>query len=157
MAEHTQHTLTGKETDLDRVRPETFWYCPECDYWLFRSRRYTHKHDMYPTPEVAEIVIEQNASITQAESIRRRKQEKQEQDEQEPREVGGYYSVEISYSTTHTIRLPAGDKQQAKKLAGEDIDHGTATSAEHTWTNVDRLEVLTEDDNRMDDVPGWPW
>lgn len=154
MAEITQYTLTGDEAQHEYTRPDTLMYCPDCDDWLLRRHRHTHEHDVYESAEAAE----KERRREQADGTNHSPSPGEEDDEDdEPREVGGMFNVTFSYSARHSFRVPAADEEQAKKVAKEKIEWGTCHDADLMHTDTRKTETLTEDDERMEDVPGWPW
>lgn len=153
MAEITQHTLTGDEAQKEYTRPSTMMYCPDCDGWLLRRHRHTHEHDVYESEEAADEARKAEIRGNRTPPI----QDGEDEEDDEPREVGGMFNVTFSYSARHSFRVPAADEEQAQKLAKEQIEWGTCHDADLMHTDTRKTETLTEDDDRMEDVPGWPW
>lgn len=149
MSATAQRTLFGENTDEDYTRPDTFLWCGDCDDWFLRSQRQSHPHELVDSPE----------SESEEEDGGGGNGGGDEDEDDEPREVGGMFTVRRDYNVTYSVSVPAGDEEQAKKLAKEKISvtDDTPIDAHHVHDDVTKTETLTEDDERMEEVPGWPW
>lgn len=145
MNELAQMTLTGDETDEERVVPDTFRYCPRCDERVLRSRE--HPHTVYGDEEAAQTAQNDSASENDATPSYK------EEDDDEPEQVGRWYTVEMSYNMVYSVRIPAQTKRQAKELAEEKKreDGLEFTDGHHVHTNVDRGSTIYEDDDAADE------
>jgi hypothetical protein len=102
MSAHTQQTLTGAETDADRVRPSTLLHCEECGEAVLRSNRFEHPHDLEARQSAKE----------QAQLARLRDQVPSDC----VRETQTY-KVEFHYTAVEVVTVEAEHESEAKRLA----------------------------------------
>lgn len=154
----TQMTLGGEEViDEDvvpRARPETFLYCWETDEWVLRTRQYDFPHKLYTSPKERDRIESMDTG-----PLRVNSGHDWEDDENEPREVGGEYDVRLSFSVTYSKTVVASSKDQAEDRARDllSFSEDAPASADSVHEDVSKVETITEDDDRADDIPGWPW
>lgn len=142
----TQITLDGDKADSGRERPETFMWCDETEQWILRSLRHEWPHELYDSPDAAE-------------KAKRASSGPPEDDEDEPEQVGKMYTVELVYERRFTVKLPAVDENNAKRRAKELHREGEsrASGGHHIHTDVTSGKAIYEDDDEVEDLPGWPW
>lgn len=150
-AHRVQLTLTGEQTDRERERPATLRWCAETEEWVLRSRRFEWDHPLYDNPESVPDNDSSTSSTDHGDT--------EEDDEDEPREVGGVFTVELSYDVTFRKEVIAADEEQATTLAKERLDFRDDCPADAIPLHDEayKHETLTEDDDRCDEMPGWPW
>lgn len=146
-----QQTLTG-ETAESRDRPKTMLYCPECDEWILRSRRFDHPHDLFDPDEQDDGPVDTGDDVIAP-------SDDEEDEEDEPRHVADEYTVELIYERRFSVTLPAVDERNAKERAKELHREGESrrSGGHHLHTAVSKGKAIYEDDDEVDDLPGWPW
>lgn len=141
----TQQTLTG-ETAESRDRPKTMLYCVECDEWFLRRKRFDHPHDLVD-PDDGPVDLGDDVAAPD------------DEEEDEPRHVADEYTVELIYERRFSVTIPAVDEQNAKERAKELHREGESrrSGGHHLHTAVSKGKAIYEDDDEVDDLPGWPW
>lgn len=127
-----QQTLTGETIETtERDRPSTFVYCPECDEWLLRGDRHTHPHETVDAPGDSDDGDDTDADGSGGAD--------------EPEVVGRYYDVELSFTTSYYLRVPAYSTRDAKKVAEALTWHETPHDYELVWADTRELSDITAD------------
>lgn len=152
MSTTAQQTLSGDTTDEGYDRPQTFLWCTQCEDWFLRSARYSHPHELVSSKNSESESSDKGGGGGGDD-------EDGEDEDEEPREVGGMFTVRKQYNVTFTATVAAGSEEQAESLADDEISitEDTPVDAHQVHDEVTKTETLTEDDERMEDVPGWPW
>lgn len=145
-----QTTLSGEQTDHERERPDTFQWCEETEEWVLRSRRFELEYPLYDDPDSVPS-DDGNSTTTSLED--------DDEDDDEPREVGGVFSVSLSYDVTYRKEITAANEKQAIELAKDELSHrdDCPVDAIQLHDDATKQETLTEDDERCEEMPGWPW
>ena len=138
-----QLTLEGDTTDAVRTVPSTMMYCASCEDYVLRSRTSEHD-DVYDT--YGAYVESLDDSVVKKSS-------------DEPRVVGGVYEVTVSYSVDYMKRVVAADHNQAEQIAKDSISFAddTPDDAIHLHDDTVKIEDIDEEDDRAEELPGWPW
>jgi hypothetical protein len=97
----TQLTLTGEQTDKQRVRPGTLLWCDKCEDTILRSEKVAHEHDM------EDLMAYEKAEL-------------QNLDEKIPDHAKvetQQWMVEFHYTAVERVKVEASDKHDAKEAA----------------------------------------
>ena len=138
----SQRTLSGDELDDERQRPSTLLFCPQCDEWILRSRRYDHDHELYDdTTEAFDYdvpdTVEPDTEI----------------DIETNERVGAEYEIELSYNVEFRFNILAATDSRAKEIAEEMVDYPSNCADAfqvHSRTTT-RREIYADDDGIPDD------
>ncbi len=148
-----QITFNGEPVDDPREKPDTFLWCNEEKTYVLRSLKAEWPYELYDSRDAAPSESEvDNSTVTTDD-------DGNGDEEDEPREVGGVFTVSLAYDVTYNKKIIAADKDQAVKLAKEELDFrdDCPVDATHLHDDAIKRETLTEDDDRCDEMPGWPW
>lgn len=108
----SQQTLSGATLDSERERPSTMLFCPRCDGWILRSRKYDHEHTLYDSP--ADCYGDDETDTVDLDT---------EIDIEPNEQVGAVYDIELSYSVDFRFQIVAGTENQAKEIAEQLVEY----------------------------------
>lgn len=134
-----QVNLVGETVEGERERPDTHKYCRQCEEWITGPERRRHPHALNDMPKEQE--------------------DEEEEEEDEPEEVGKKYRVEKIREQRECVVVYAINENQAKSQADDKFREGEGElcGGHHLHTNVDSLKTIYDDDEEVENFPGWPW
>ena len=139
----SQRTLSGDEIDEERQRPSTLLFCPQCDEWILRSRRYDHDHELYDDPTEAFDDDDDSDSVELGTST----------DIDSNEAVGGVYDVELSYTVDFRFQIVASTEHRAEEIADLLVEYPSNCADAHQVHSRtrQRKEIYADDDGIPDD------
>ena len=134
-----QSTLSGGQAD-DRVRPSTMMWCDETEQWVLRSKRADWPYELYKSP--SDVPKPQDETIHTSVTV---------DDDDEPEEVGGMYSITLSYSVNYRFTIPAVSEDMAQERATDLVWDSSPSDMDRVHTRKQKSKTLYEDDDIVPD------